>query len=113
MKSLAGRRRSGTSDLGDVSPWCVWTGAGWCCDRRADPGSLLCWPPSAVFPFSGRCLEEPQHERGDTLRIIRDRDVAETGEPLQLGVAHEGEEPRALHADQRVGGSLHQQDPGR
>jgi hypothetical protein len=38
------------------------------------------------------------------------RDVAEAGEPSQLGVAREGQEPRALHADQRVGGPLHEQD---
>jgi hypothetical protein len=59
-----------------------------------------------MFPLLGRCLEEPQHDCGHELGIIRDRDVAEPGEPLQLGVAHEGEEARALHADQRVGGSL-------
>ena len=29
---------------------------------------------------------------------------------MQLGVADEGEEARALHADQRVGGPLHEQD---
>jgi hypothetical protein len=36
--------------------------------------------------------------------------VAQTWQPSQLGVADEGEEPRALHADQRVGGSLHNKD---
>jgi hypothetical protein len=78
--------------------------------KLADRGSSLCWQPSAVFPLLGRCLEEPQHERGDKLRIIRNRDVAQAGEPLQLGVADEGEEPRALHGDQRVGGPLHEKD---
>ncbi|HEX3206439.1 MAG TPA: hypothetical protein VHQ68_09385, partial [Propionibacteriaceae bacterium] len=36
--------------------------------------------------------------------------MAEAGEPLHLGVPNEGEETRALHADQRVGGPLHEQD---
>jgi len=63
-----------------------------------------------VFAVLGCRVEEPQHDRGDKLGIVRDRDVAQTGEPLQLGVPHEGEEPRALHADQRVGGPLHEQD---
>ena len=58
----------------------------------------------------GRRLEEPQHDRGDKLGIVRDRDVAQTGEPSQLGVPHEGQEPRALHADQWVGGPLQEQD---
>ena len=59
-----------------------------------------------MFPLLGRCLEEPQHDRGDKPGIIRDRDVAQAGEPLQLGVPYEGEEARALQADQRVGGPL-------
>jgi hypothetical protein len=61
-------------------------------------------------PSFGRRREEPQHERGDKPRIIRNRDVAQAGKPSQLGVAHEGEEPRALHADQRVGGPLQEKD---
>ena len=61
-------------------------------------------------PSLGRRLEEPQHERGDELRIIRDRDVAQAGQPLHLRVADEGEEPRGLHADQRVVGPLQEQD---
>jgi hypothetical protein len=65
------------------------------------------WPGS---PLVGRCLEEPQHERGDKLRIVGDRDVAQTGEPLHLRVPDEGEEPRALQADQRVGGPLQEKD---
>jgi hypothetical protein len=63
-----------------------------------------------VFPLVGRRLEEPQHARGDKPGIIRNRDVAQAGQPLQLGVADEGQEPGALHADQRVGGSLQEQD---
>ena len=93
-----------------MSPWCVWTGAGKRRDRLADPGSLLCWQPLAVLAVLGGCLEEPQHERGDKLGIVRDRDVAQTGEPLQLGVPYEGQEARALQADQWVGGPLQEQD---
>jgi hypothetical protein len=62
------------------------------------------------FPLLGRCLEEPQHQRGDKLWIIGDRDVAQAGEPLHLRMPDEGEEPRALHADQWVGGPLQEQD---
>jgi len=36
--------------------------------------------------------------------------VAQTGEPVQLRLSDEGEEPRALHADQRVGGPLQDKD---
>ena len=61
-------------------------------------------------PSLGRRLEEPQHERGDKPRVIRDRDVAQAGQPLHLRVAHEGEEPRGLHADQWIGGPLHEKD---
>ena len=61
-------------------------------------------------PPLGHRLEEPQHEQGDKLRIIRDRDVAQAGQPLHLRVADEGEEPRGLHADQRVVGPLQEQD---
>src|SRR5678815_3708361 len=92
-----------------MSRWCVWTGAGQRRDRLADPGSL-CWQPSAVFAVLGRCLEEPQHDRGDKLGIVRDRDVAQAGEPLQLGVPDEGQEARALQADQWVGGPLQEKD---
>jgi hypothetical protein len=63
-----------------------------------------------VFPLLGRRREEPQHQRGDKLRIIGDRDVAQTGQPSQLRMLDEGEESRALHADQRVGGPLQEKD---
>jgi hypothetical protein len=85
-------------------------GAGQRRARLADQGSSLCWQPSAVGRLLGRCFEEPQHQRGDELRIIGDRDVAQAGEPAQLRMLDEGEEPRALHADQRVGGSLQEKD---
>jgi hypothetical protein len=95
-----------------MSPWCVWTGAGQRRDRLAGPGSPPCWQPSAMFSLLGRCLEEPHHQGGDKLRIIRDRTW------LRPGVIAAGRgAPRpgsgTLPADQRVGGSLQDKDrPG-
>jgi hypothetical protein len=108
----AARQRSIASDLADDLT-VLWAGAGQRRARLADPGSSLCWQPSAAVPTVGRCVEEPQHQRGDKLRIIGDRDVAQTGQPSQLRMLDEGEESRALHADQRVGGPLQKQGPGR
>jgi hypothetical protein len=74
----AARQRSIASDLADDLTM-LWAGAGQRRARLADPGSSLCWQPSAAVPTVGRCVEEPQHQRGDKLRIIGDRDVAQTG----------------------------------
>ena len=69
--------------------------------------SRQCWegfPQDALF---GCGAEEIEDEAGDEFWVVGDGDVAEAVEPSELRVGDKREEAGRLHADQGVGGSLH------
>lgn len=64
------------------------------------------FPQDAPF---GSGAEEIEDEPGDEFRVVGDGDVTEAVEPSELRVGDKREEAGRLHADQGVGGSLHDQ----
>jgi hypothetical protein len=64
------------------------------------------FPQDAPF---GCGVEEIEHEPGDEFWVVGDGDVSEAVEPSELRVGDKRQEAGRLHADQGVGGSLHDQ----